>query len=188
MKGIFGFIGLLNDNKERIATLTSIGNAPALLLKTPDETESSIFNLTNVGLTSAQCYWEHIMKNSISAFILMTIVMLAGCDNQGTIPNVLAQIEGPHEQLEITCKRLTLVDDEGTPRLTLFTDSKTGDPGITMSGNSGRLHMNLGTHGVRIVMESGPGEARITLEADDSEASITLADENGRIELIPPRK
>ena len=41
---------------------------------------------------------EHIMKNSISTFILMTIVMLAGCDNQGTIPNVLAQIEGSHEQ------------------------------------------------------------------------------------------
>ncbi len=188
MKGIFEFIGLLNDSKERISAFTSIGNESALLLKTPDETESPIFNLTNLGLTSTQCYWEHIMKNSISAFILMTIVLMAGCDNQGTIPNVLAQIEGSHEQLEITCKRLTLVDNEGTPRLTLFTDSKTGDPGITMSGNSGKLHMNLGTQGVRIVMESGPGQARILLEADDSEASITLTDENGRIELIPPRK
>ena len=131
---------------------------------------------------------EHIMKNSISTFILMTIVMLAGCDNQGTIPNVLAQIEGSHEQLEITCKRLTLVDNEGTPRLTLFTDSKTGDPGITLSGNSGKLHMHIGTHGVQIDMAASPGEARITLKADDSEASITLTDENGRIELIPPRK
>ena len=131
---------------------------------------------------------EHIMKNSISTFILMAIVMLAGCDNQGTIPNVLAQIEGSHEQLEITCKRLTLVDNEGTPRLTLFTDSKTGDPGITLSGNSGKLHMHIGTHGVQIVMASSLGEARIMLEADDSEASITLTDENGRIELIPPRK
>lgn len=131
---------------------------------------------------------EQIMKNSISTFILMAIVMLAGCDNQGTIPNVLAQIEGSHEQLEITCKRLTLVDNDGTPRLTLFTDSKTGDPGITMSGNSGKLHMHLGTHGVQIDMAASPGEARITLKADDSEASITLTDENGRIELIPPRK
>ena len=131
---------------------------------------------------------EHIMKNSISTFILMAIVMLAGCDNQGTIPNVLAQIEGSHEQLEITCKRLTLVDNEGTPRLTLFTDSKTGDPGITLSGNSGKLHMHIGTHGVQIDMAASPGEARITLKADDSEASITLTDENGRIELIPPRK
>lgn len=64
---------------------------------------------------------DHIMKISISTFILMTIVTLAGCDNQGTIPHVLAQIEGSHEQLEITCKRLTLVDNEGIPRLTLFT-------------------------------------------------------------------
>jgi hypothetical protein len=37
-------------------------------------------------------------------------------------------------------------------------------------------------------MATGPGEARIMLEADDSEASITLIDENGRIELVPPRK
>jgi hypothetical protein len=188
MKGIFEFIGLLNDNKERIAAFTSIGNEPALLLKTPDETESSIFILTKLGRTSAQCHLEHILKISMSTFILMTTVLLAGCDNQGTIPNVLAQIDGSHQQLEITCKRLTLVDNEGTPRLTLFTGSKTGDPGITMSGNSGTLHMHLGTHGVRVVMATGPGEARIMLEADDSEASITLIDENGRIELIPPRK
>lgn len=131
---------------------------------------------------------DHIMKISISTFILMTIVTLAGCDNQGTIPHVLAQIEGSHEQLEITCKRLTLVDKEGTPRITLFTDSKTGDPGITMSGNSGRLHIHIGTYGAQIDMAASLGEARMMLEADDSEASITLTDENGRIELTPPRK
>ena len=181
MKGIFEFIGLLNDNSDTHSQSLSI-------IMSSRRMRFRIFWKVTLFQAAAQCYLEHIMKNSISAFILMTIVLLAGCDNQGTIPNVLAQIEGSHEQLEITCKRLTLVDNEGTPRLTLFTDSKTGDPGITMSGNSGRLHMHLGTHGVRIVMTTGPGEARIMLEADDSEASITLIDENGRIELVPPRK
>lgn len=57
-----------------------------------------------------------------------------------------------------------------------------------MSGNSGRLHIHLGTYGAQIDMAASLGEARIMLETDDSEASITLTDENGRIELIPPRK
>ena len=77
---------------------------------------------------------------------------------------------------DIKCRSLTLVDDKGNPRLTLFLDQETNDPGIVMSGEHGRLHMFLGDDGARIVMADGPGNTKVTIRADNK---------CGRLEIVP---
>ncbi len=77
---------------------------------------------------------------------------------------------------DIKCRSLTLVDDKGNPRLSLFLDQETNDPAIVMSGNHGRLHMFLGNDGARIVMADGPGNAKVIIEADKK---------CGRLDIVP---
>ena len=63
MKGIFEFIGLLNDNSDTHSQSLSI-------IMSSRRMRFHIFRKVTLFQAAAQCYLEHIMKNSISAFIL----------------------------------------------------------------------------------------------------------------------
>ena len=75
---------------------------------------------------------------------------------------------------DVTCRSLTLVDDKGNPKLFLFLDQQTGDPGIVMHGNHGRLHMLLGNDGVTVVMADGPGNAKVIIKADETRGQFNI--------------
>ena len=77
---------------------------------------------------------------------------------------------------DIECRSLTLVDDKGNRRLSLFLANETNDPAIVMSGNHGRLHIFLGNDGVRFVMADGPGNTKVIITADEK---------GGRLDTVP---
>lgn len=87
-------------------------------------------------------------------------------------------------QPHIQCESLTLVDDSGKPRLSLFLEKNTQDPAIVMSGKHGRFHIFLGDDGVRVVMADGPGNAKLLIEASSDGGQLSIQ-HNGKSVTIP---
>lgn len=94
------------------------------------------------------------------------------------------KVDKQSQQLHIQCESLTLVDDTGKPRLSLFLERNTQDPAIVMSGKHGRLHFFLDDDGVRIVMADGPGNAKLLIETSQDGGQLSIQ-QNGKSVTIP---
>ena len=79
----------------------------------------------------------------------------------------------------VVCKQLTIVDNEGTPRITMGTLNE-GWSAIHIADNGGEISITVGNGVANIVILDKTGEPRATIGSSrDGDGKIAVRDSNG---------